>query len=303
LAFVGEGGWVKYLISGGILFIALMMIRLGGRVLFAQRVVRFEDSDVIVTERGLLGRRESRAAYKDFKGIGVRRFYIAQKGAPKRAFHAVELQHDEAEAIALLVVEGTDAPHDAQEIYARVLGVPLLRDDIADAPDDLDYSLVERLDADAYIGSDWTAPPKGLVVESRDNCLAVTLPPMITKLLLGLALLLLLVVIFMSRAFGTPIWIAIFGFIPLLVLAWMDRRHPRSLEISSKTVRFEPGVIATKRVKAATLSLAHIKEVRPNTLRGLSITSDDNMIITGPGLRKDMQKWLEQYIQTAIATT
>jgi len=31
LAFVGEGGWVKYLISGGILFIALMMIRLGGR--------------------------------------------------------------------------------------------------------------------------------------------------------------------------------------------------------------------------------------------------------------------------------
>jgi len=128
ISLIGPGGGVKFLIAGAIFLIGVMILRLGCRTLFAGRVVRFEHTDVIVTERGLLGRRETRAAYTVFKGVGIRRFQIAHRNAPKRSFQAIELQHDKAEAIALLVVEEKDAPPDALDLYARVLGVPALHE-------------------------------------------------------------------------------------------------------------------------------------------------------------------------------
>lgn len=125
MALAERGGFIKYLIAGGILLIGLMIVGLGWRVLFAGRIVRFEDDGVVVTERGLFGRRAARARYDDFKGVGIRPFQISRRNE-KRQFHAVELQHERAEAIALLVVEGINEPKEAQAIYARVLGVEMI---------------------------------------------------------------------------------------------------------------------------------------------------------------------------------
>jgi len=123
IAMTGAGGWIKYLIGGGILFIGGMIFRLGLRVLFAKRVVRFGEDGVVVTERGLFGSRMSEARYDAFKGVGVRRFNLSRRSSANRTFQAVELLHEKAEAIALYVVEGAEEPREALEIYARVLGV------------------------------------------------------------------------------------------------------------------------------------------------------------------------------------
>ena len=126
MAFSEHGGFIKYLIGGAILFIGLMIFRLGLRVLFAKRVVRFEDDGVAVTERGLFNVQTSRENYDAFKGVAVRSFHQSYKKSPTRYFQAVELQHKEAEAIALLVTEDTVEPREALEIYARVLRVPII---------------------------------------------------------------------------------------------------------------------------------------------------------------------------------
>jgi len=51
MALTEQGGIIKYLIGGGILLIGLMIVRLGLRVLFAGRVVRFEDDGVAARGR------------------------------------------------------------------------------------------------------------------------------------------------------------------------------------------------------------------------------------------------------------
>ena len=126
MAFAEVGGWIKFVIGGAILLIGLMILQLGLRVLFAKRVVRFEDDGVVVTERGLLGKRSRRAGYDEFKGVAVRSFHQSRDRKPTQYYQAVELQHRIAEPIALLVVEGTEPPTDGLKIYARVLGVPMV---------------------------------------------------------------------------------------------------------------------------------------------------------------------------------
>lgn len=304
MALTEHGGFIKYLIAGGILLIGVMIFRLGLRVLFAKRVVRFEDGGVVVTERGLFGLRTSRESYDAFKGVAVRSFQISRKNAPTRYFQAVELQHEDAEAIALLVVEDKDEPREALEVYARVLGVPTIRDGEIRMPDDLDQSLVERIGADKYVGSDWTDPPKGLLVETRDNRLVVTLPPKHAKLLFFAPLL------WLALWLGIGMWRADISWpvlllgcavtVPFWLMAWLDTQKRRLLEITRDEVIFTPGTLRGATEANRTLPLKSIEEVTVNTRRGLSIASDQGVIVTGAGLSKEMQNWLRHYIQAAI---
>jgi len=306
MALSEQGGWIKYLIAGGIFFVGLIVFRLGLRVLFAHRIVRFEDDGVVVTERGLMGRRESRERYDAFQGVAVRSFQIARKHSPTRYFQAVELKHDDAEAIALLVVEDTKEPREALEVYARVLGVPTIRDGEVREPEDLDKSLVERIGADQYVGSDWTDPPKGLLIETRDNRLAVTLPPQYAKWLFFIPLLFLVcwvpAILVTREAILVPL---LFGFaiiVPFWIFGWLDTQKRRRLEITRDAVIFTPGTVKTELQIEQTLALSSIEEVTVNTRRGLSIAGDAGVIVTGPGLSKDMQHWLKHYVQSAIVT-
>lgn len=306
LALTEQGGWIKYLIAGGILFIGGMVFRLGLRVLFAKRIVRFEDEGVVVTERGFFGERVLRERYDAFKGVAARSFQISRKNSPTRYFQAVELQHEDAEAIALLVTEDKEEPREALEVYARVLGVPTIRDGEVRMPEDLDKSLVERVGADAYVGADWTEPPKGLKIETRDNRLAVTLPPMMTKVFFAIAAVFLAPLIFVVSGTGIPIWLAILmGLLmlaPMFAFAWLDRAKPRRIEITRDKISFSPGIIKTAGMRATTLPLESIEEVTVNAVRGLSIVGDGGSIVTGPGLSKDMQEWLKHYVKAAIVT-
>lgn len=304
MALAQQGGVIKYLIAGGILLIGGMVCRLGLRVLYAKRIVRFEEGDVVVTERGLFGERASQEPYDAFKGVGIRSFKRTREEGSTRFFHAVELQHETADAIALFVVEEKDEPREALEIYARVLGVPTIRDGEIRAPEDLDKSLTERVGADKYVGSDWTDPPKGLAVETRDNRLAVTLPPQYAKLLFFVPLLWLALWIGIAIWSEQTSWIKLLlgsvVVVPFWVAAWLDMRKRRLLEITGDAVIFTPGTLLAETGQDITLHLNSIEEVTVNTRRGLSIAGDDGVIVTGPGLSKDMQHWLKHYVQAAI---
>jgi len=306
VALTEQAGLIQYLIGGAILLFGLMVIRLGLRVLWAKRIVRFEDDGVVVSERGFTGRSESRERYDAFKGVEVRSFKIARKGSATRYFQAVELKHDDADSIALLVVEDTEEPREALEIYARVLGVPTIRDGEIRDPEDLDKSLVERVGADQYVGTDWTDPPKGLLVETRDNRLAVTLPPQYAKVLFVAPLLLFIVWVFLMAlardSILMPVLLGLAIMILFWIFAWLDTLKKRRLEITRDEVIFTPGTLRTAPEADVTVPLASIEEVTVNASRGLSIAGDAGVIVTGPGLSKDMQDWLKHYIQAAIVT-
>ena len=304
MALTEHGGVIKYLIAGGILLIGGMICRLGLRVLYAKRIVRFEEDGVVVTERGLFGEQASRERYEAFKGVAVRSFKRTREKGPTRFFQAVELQHETAEAIALFVVEDKDEPREALEIYARVLGVPTIRDGEIRAPEDLDKSLVERVGADKYVGSDWTDPPKGLAVETRDNRLAVTLPPQYAKILFFVPLLWLALWLGIGMWREQISWIALLlgcaVTVPFWLMAWFDTQKRRLLEITRDEVIFIPGSLKAEDQQGIILPLNTIEEVTVNTWRGLSIAGDQGVIVTGPGLSKDMQGWLKHYVQAAI---
>ena len=306
-ALTQQGGVIKYLIAGGILLIGAMICQLGLRVLYAKRVVRFEDEHVVVTERKLFGARISQEPYEAFNGVGIRSFKRTREKGPHRYFHAVELQHETADSIALFVVEEKDEPREALEIYARVLGVPTIRDGEIREPEDLDKSLVERIGADKYVGSDWTDPPRGLSVETRDNRLAVTLPPQYAKVLFFVPLLWLVLWIGIADWTEQTSWTKLlFGaviVVPFWLMAWFDMRKRRLLEITADSVIFTPRTWLTEAEPETTLPLNSIEEVTVNTRRGLSIAGDQGVIVTGAGLSKDMQNWLRHYIQAAIITT
>jgi len=193
-----------------------------------------------------------------------------------------ELQHADAEAIALLVVESKDEPREALEVYARVLGVPTIRDGEIRPPEDLDKSLVERVGADKYVGADWTEPPKGLLVETRDNRLAVTLPPRHAKWLIVAPLLIFIVaVIVAATSGGSVLVVTLMGFaamVPFWVFAWLDTQKKRQLEITRDAVIFMPGTVSAPEENTV-LPLNSIEEVSVSRLRGLSIAGDQGIII------------------------
>lgn len=208
------------------------------------RRVTFDEADVTVESRGLLGSRTWSLPYEAFKGVLYREELRRRRNRGSGIFQVIELLHEKRNRCVLLYVCRTaEVPRDRWEGYARRLGLPALEIGAeginARAAGDLDKSLKD-LAAEGKVNAAFdlaAAIPRGLRLERPEDDrlrVLVTASRISAKLLgfftlVGVALCAFAFTAGLTGIILLPVGLLFAG------LAWFmfrwDRNKPRVLEI------------------------------------------------------------------------
>ena len=307
LALTGPAEWPNYLFGGLLLSAGLaFFVLMGLRAFLFKRVVTFDRFNVRVKERGLTGIKDWHSDYSAFEGVFLRSFTQSRKHGPSEDYQVIELIHPEKLPITLKVVKSSEEPRAEFEAFARLLNLPAMRDGETRTVRDLDTTLADRVDPASFAEIDWTKPPGGMKVESADDRISVTLPPLMPNPALVFLLVVLLIPTAVVWSFSAsvifPIFFAVTTALPVVGLVVIDRMKLRTLEITRDGVTFTPGTFRTSAMQPRELPLCKIEEVTVGNGRGLRIATDEAVLTTGPGMSVASMTWLKNYVQAAIVS-